>query len=97
MQHCVHMPLYAVMYSGAVVMTLPYAAIRPGSNPGDAKVVLTLGSRPRPPLSLPPWRRPRGVALDFVLNSLVGLINQLGGPQFGFSNSNSNLFVFGER
>ena len=29
-----------------------------------------------------PWRRPRGVALDFVLNSLVDLINQLGGPQF---------------
>ena len=40
---------------------------------------------PFPPLAISlanPWRRPRGVALDFVLNSLVGLVNQLGGPQF---------------
>ena len=42
-------------------------------------------SHPPSPLVIPfanPWRRPQGVALVFVLNSLVGLINQLGAPQF---------------
>ena len=71
-----------------IIISYYFSAIfRPGSNHGDPKVVLTLGSSPSPSpqaISLAnPWRRPRGVALDFVLNSLlVGLINQLGGPPF---------------